>query len=205
MAGLNASALSTFPELGKFVTRQKNLHDLAISFLKKFTLGCIFCKYHHNASLARENGDAMKAKTPNAVDAYVGERVRLRRKLLGLTQVSLSESLGITFQQLQKYEKGVNRIGASRLQRIAEVLGVPIGFFFNDEKPQTAGLRLSADTDEVANFIASKEGLALTRAFIAIENPNIRRKLLALARSLGSTQSVTDEHEGWDRADETRG
>jgi hypothetical protein len=64
---------------------------------------------------------------------------------------------------------------------------------------------LSAETDEVAHFIASKEGLALTRAFIAIEDPNIRRKLLALARSLGSSQSVTDSHEGWERADETRG
>ncbi|MBZ9792375.1 helix-turn-helix domain-containing protein [Rhizobium sp. 3T7] len=147
----------------------------------------------------------MKAKTPNAIDAYVGERVRLRRKLLGMSQVSLSESLGITFQQLQKYEKGVNRIGASRLQRIAEVLGVPIGFFFDEGKSQAAGLRLSADTDEVAHFIASKEGLALTRAFIAIEDPNIRRKLLALARSLGSTQSVADEYERWDHADETRG
>jgi len=146
----------------------------------------------------------MKAKTPNAIDAYVGERVRLRRKLLGMSQVSLSESLGITFQQLQKYEKGVNRVGASRLQRIAEVLGVPIGFFFDEGKSQAAGLRLSADTDEVAHFIASKEGLALTRAFIAIENPNIRRRLLALARSLGSTQSVADEY-GWDHADETRG
>jgi len=146
----------------------------------------------------------MKAKTPNAIDAYVGERVRLRRKLLGMSQVSLSESLGITFQQLQKYEKGVNRVGASRLQRIAEVLGVPIGFFFDEEKSRAAGLRLSADTDEVAHFIASKEGLALTRAFIAIENPNIRRRLLALARSLGSTQSVADEY-GWDHADETRG
>ncbi len=148
---------------------------------------------------------AMKAKTPNAIDAYVGERVRLRRKLLGMSQVSLSESLGITFQQLQKYEKGVNRIGASRLQRIAEVLGVPIGFFFDEEGAHTAGLQLSAETDEVAHFIASKEGLALTRAFIAIEDPNIRRKLLALARSLGSAQSVTDSHEGWERADETRG
>ncbi len=147
----------------------------------------------------------MKAKTPNAIDAYVGERVRLRRKLLGMSQVSLSESLGITFQQLQKYEKGVNRIGASRLQRIAEVLGVPVGFFFDEDRQHTAGLRLSAETDEVAHFIASKEGLALTRAFIAIEDPNIRRKLLALARSLGSSQAVTDEHEGWERADETRG
>ncbi|OWW04067.1 transcriptional regulator [Rhizobium sp. R72] len=147
----------------------------------------------------------MKAKTPNAIDAYVGERVRLRRKLLGMSQVSLSESLGITFQQLQKYEKGVNRIGASRLQRIAEVLGVPIGFFFDEETSQAAGLRLSADTDEVAHFIASKEGLALTRAFIAIEDPNIRRKLLALARSLGSTHSGADDYERWDHAAETRG
>jgi len=147
----------------------------------------------------------MKAKTPSAIDAYVGERVRVRRKLLGMSQVSLSQCLGITFQQLQKYEKGVNRIGAGRLQRIAEVLGVPVGFFFDDEKPHTAGLRLSADTDEVAHFIASKEGLALTRAFIAIEDPNIRRKLLALARSLGNNQSGTDAHEGWEHGDDTRG
>ncbi|MBB3544823.1 MULTISPECIES: helix-turn-helix domain-containing protein [unclassified Rhizobium] len=147
----------------------------------------------------------MKAKTPNAIDAYVGDRVRQRRKLLGLSQVSLSESLGITFQQLQKYEKGVNRIGASRLQRISEVLGVPIGFFFEEGNDRGMGQHLSPHADEVASFIASKEGLALTRAFIAIDDPNIRRTLLALARSLGSSQAAADEPESWDRVDNLRG
>ena len=146
----------------------------------------------------------MKAKTPNAIDAYVGDRVRQRRKLLGLSQVSLSESLGITFQQLQKYEKGVNRIGASRLQRISEVLGVPIGFFF-DEGDRAVGQHLSPHADEVASFIASKEGLALTRAFIAIEDPNVRRTLLALARSLGSSQTGPEDSESWERMDNLRG
>jgi len=122
----------------------------------------------------------MKAKSPNSIDVYVGSRVRVRRKTLGMTQFGLAELLGITFQQIQKYEKGTNRIGASRLQRISEVLRVPIGFFFENSG---SGLN-DGETSELTGFLSSKEGLALNRAFIAIEDPNVRQKLVALAKSL---------------------
>ncbi|MDC9810833.1 MULTISPECIES: helix-turn-helix domain-containing protein [Rhizobium] len=122
----------------------------------------------------------MKAKSPNSIDVYVGNRVRVRRKTLGMTQHGLAELLGITFQQIQKYEKGTNRIGASRLQRISEILRVPIGFFF-----ENGGVGpIEGETSELNRFLSSKEGLALNKAFIAIEDPNIRQKLVALAKSL---------------------
>ncbi|TAU84899.1 helix-turn-helix domain-containing protein [Rhizobium leguminosarum] len=122
----------------------------------------------------------MKAKSPNSIDVYVGNRVRVRRKTLGMTQNGLAELLGITFQQIQKYEKGTNRIGASRLQRISEILRVPIGFFFENGGSGP----IDGATNELNSFLSSKEGLALNKAFIAIEDPNIRQKLVALAKSL---------------------
>ncbi|NEJ74842.1 helix-turn-helix domain-containing protein [Rhizobium phaseoli] len=122
----------------------------------------------------------MKAKSPNSIDVYVGNRVRVRRKTLGMTQHGLAELLGITFQQIQKYEKGTNRIGASRLQRISEILRVPIGFFFENDGSGP----IEGETSELNKFLSSKEGLALNKAFIAIEDPNIRQKLVALAKSL---------------------
>lgn len=142
----------------------------------------------------------MKAKSPNAVDIHVGERVRLRRKVLGMSQGNLAESLGITFQQIQKYEKGINRIGASRLQLIAEIFAVPVGYFFEgDGQSERAGSK--AEIDEVAQFITSKEGLALSKAFIAIEDANVRQKLLALARSLGSANLTGSS---WDQLETAR-
>jgi transcriptional regulator with XRE-family HTH domain len=122
----------------------------------------------------------MKAKSPNSIDVYVGNRVRVRRKTLGMTQSGLAELLGITFQQIQKYEKGTNRIGASRLQRISEILRVPVGFFFENGGSGP----VDGATNELNTFLSSKEGLALNKAFIAIEDPNIRQKLVALAKSL---------------------
>ncbi|MBY5769356.1 MULTISPECIES: helix-turn-helix domain-containing protein [Rhizobium] len=122
----------------------------------------------------------MKAKSPNSIDVYVGNRVRVRRKTLGMTQSGLAELLGITFQQIQKYEKGTNRIGASRLQRISEILRVPVGFFFENGGSGP----IDGATNELNTFLSSKEGLALNKAFIAIEDPNIRQKLVALAKSL---------------------
>jgi len=126
----------------------------------------------------------MKAKSPTSIDAYVGSRVRARRKLLRLSQVALAERIGVTFQQIQKYEKGINRIGASRLQTIAETLGVPVQFFFeNDTEPTTYNL-VSNGRDDLNAFLASKDAQALNRAFMAIESPAIRQKLVALAKSL---------------------
>lgn len=119
-------------------------------------------------------------KKPNPIDIHVGSRIRLRRTMLGMSQEKLGESLGITFQQIQKYEKGTNRIGASRLQRISEILRVPVGFFFENGGSGP----IDGATNELNSFLSSKEGLALNKAFIAIEDPNIRQKLVALAKSL---------------------
>jgi transcriptional regulator with XRE-family HTH domain len=138
----------------------------------------------------------MKAKSTNAIDGYVGERVRLRRKTLGMSQASLAEALGITFQQIQKYEKGINRIGASRLLRMAEIFGVTVGYFFEDGVATTGDDSMRPETDAVATFMASKEGIALGKAFVAIEDPNVRQKLLALTRSLGSSGIVIPERDG---------
>jgi transcriptional regulator with XRE-family HTH domain len=143
----------------------------------------------------------MKAKSTNAIDGYVGERVRLRRKMLGMSQASLAEALGITFQQIQKYEKGINRIGASRLLRMAEIFGVTVGYFFENGISSTGDDNNRPETDAVAAFMASKEGLALGKAFIAIEDPNVRQKLLALTRSLGSTGIVINDRDTSDQAE----
>ncbi|GAA3079618.1 helix-turn-helix transcriptional regulator [Rhizobium viscosum] len=136
----------------------------------------------------------MKAKSPTSIDAYVGSRVRARRKLLRLSQGGLAERIGVTFQQIQKYEKGINRIGASRLQTIAETLGVPVQFFFeNDTEPTTYNL-VGNGKDDLNAFLASKDAQALNRAFMAIESPAIRQKLVALAKSLArSAQPDSDD------------
>ncbi|CUX70618.1 conserved hypothetical protein; putative transcriptional regulatory protein HTH type [Agrobacterium sp. NCPPB 925] len=126
-------------------------------------------------------------KQPNAIDVHVGGRIRLRRKLSGMSQERLGEALGITFQQIQKYENGTNRVGASRLQNIANVLNVPISFFFEDA-PGTEGDAIdnlktfSSLADGL--FLASTEGLHLNQAFLKIRNPDIRRKIVELVTAL---------------------
>src|SRR3954471_24187321 len=113
----------------------------------------------------------MKAKSPTSIDVYVGSRVRARRKLLRLSQVGLAEQIGVTFQQIQKYEKGINRIGASRLQTIAKTLGVPVQFFFENDTEPAAYSLVSNGRDDVNAFLMSKDAQALNRAFMAIESP----------------------------------
>lgn len=126
-------------------------------------------------------------KAPNPIDVYVGSRVRLRRMMLSMSQEKLGEHLGITFQQIQKYEKGTNRIGASRLQHIATVLEVPVSFFFEDApgSPQeAAGLAESKSENYVIDFLSSSEGLQLNRAFVQIKEPKVRRKIVELVREI---------------------
>lgn len=127
-------------------------------------------------------------KKPNPIDVHVGSRVRLKRTMLGMSQEKLGENLGITFQQIQKYEKGTNRIGASRLQEIATVLSTPVGFFFEDAPGQELhsahGLAESASASYVVNFLSSSEGLELNRAFVKIADPKIRRKIVELVRAV---------------------
>ena len=128
-------------------------------------------------------------KKPNPIDIHVGSRVRLRRNMLGMSQEKLGEALGITFQQIQKYEKGTNRVGASRLQAIASVLQVPVSFFFEDAPGQDAvaagGLAEDSSTSYVVDFLNSAEGLQLNRAFVRINDPKVRRKVIDLVKSLG--------------------
>lgn len=127
-------------------------------------------------------------KSPNPIDVHIGSRVRLRRMMLGMSQETLGGHLGITFQQIQKYEKGTNRIGGSRLQAIARVISVPIASFFEGAPGQTpvAGDQGfdPAATDHIAAFLSSAEGLRLNQNFLRIEDPKVRRKVVELVASL---------------------
>ncbi|ANK95141.1 MULTISPECIES: helix-turn-helix domain-containing protein [Rhizobium] len=137
----------------------------------------------------------MNVKTPNAIDSYVGARIRTRRQLLGMSQERLAEQIGVTFQQVQKYEKGINRIGASRLQRIAEVLHTSPSFFFeqNESQPLSLqGLALPDNADPVAEFLRTKEGLVLNRAFLKIADPDIRETIIALVKAMAQAESGPD-------------
>jgi transcriptional regulator with XRE-family HTH domain len=129
-------------------------------------------------------------KKPNPVDIHVGSRIRLRRNMLGMSQEKLGESLGITFQQIQKYEKGTNRVGASRLQAIASILNVPVAFFFEDapgrETGGLGGLSEDNSTTYVVDFLNSPEGLQLNRAFVRINDPKVRRKIVDLIKALAA-------------------
>jgi len=129
-----------------------------------------------------------KKKKPNPIDIHVGSRIRLRRTMLGMSQEKLGESLGITFQQVQKYEKGTNRVGASRLQNISAILNVPVSFFFEDA-PGNQGSDAGSGLEEnaasyVVNFLSSSEGLQLNRAFVKISDPKVRRRIIDLVRTL---------------------
>jgi transcriptional regulator with XRE-family HTH domain len=129
-------------------------------------------------------------KKPNPIDIHVGGRIRLRRNMLGMSQEKLGESLGITFQQIQKYEKGTNRVGASRLQAIASILEVPVNFFFADAPGGTEaeGLAEDSSTTYVVDFLSSSEGVRLNRAFVRIADPKVRSKIIDLVRTLAAEE-----------------
>ncbi len=130
----------------------------------------------------------MTKKIPNPIDVHVGGRVRSRRKLAGISQGNLGKQLGLTFQQIQKYEKGSNRISASRLFQIAQILDVPVQFFFDDMskvKKPPAGRFAEVDTAPfVMDFVNSIEGLQLNRAYSNISDGNVRNKVLKLIKAL---------------------
>ncbi len=135
------------------------------------------------------------ARRPNPIDIHVGGRVRLRRMLLGMSQEKLGEHLGLTFQQIQKYEKGVNRIGASRLFELSRVLKVPIQFFYDqapqldDKSSKAEGFAEPPEESYVVEFLSTREGLELNKAFVQISNPQIRRSIIELVRSLSESNS----------------
>lgn len=121
----------------------------------------------------------MSTKAPNPVDKYVGSRVRMRRIMLGMSQEKLGEALGLTFQQVQKYEKGTNRVGASRIQQISEILQIPVSFLFEGGPSGTAnGMTEGPSPSYVSDFLATSEGLALTRAFTRIGDAKLRRSIV---------------------------
>jgi transcriptional regulator with XRE-family HTH domain len=136
----------------------------------------------------------MMKKAPNQIDRHVGGRVRMRRMMIKMSQEKLGDALDLTFQQVQKYEKGTNRIGASRLQQIAGVLGVPVDFFFNGapaiEGP-TDGFAEQAAPNYEADLLTA-DGLKLLRAFHVIKDQKVRRRLVELAQALSASESAAE-------------
>jgi transcriptional regulator with XRE-family HTH domain len=135
-------------------------------------------------------------KIPDPIDIHVGARLRMRRMMVAMSQEKLGAALGITFQQIQKYEKGANRIGASRLQQIANILQVPPAFFF-EEAPAahgpSAGFAEPAPAAYSPDVPATAEGLQLNRAFAQIRDPKVRRRILDLVVSLAQESAQPDE------------
>ncbi|WP_051680019.1 helix-turn-helix domain-containing protein [Pseudorhizobium marinum] len=126
-------------------------------------------------------------KIPDSIDVYVGGRIRMRRMMLKMSQTRLADELGITFQQVQKYEKGTNRVGASRLQKMATVMGVTPSFFFHqegDEPLNTSGLANIPGLNDVSQFLQSREGMDLNQAFLNIADPKVRQKIVALVKAM---------------------
>src|ERR1700744_913687 len=129
----------------------------------------------------------MSTKAPNPVDRYVGRRVRMRRIMLGMSQEKLGEALGLTFQQVQKYEKGTNRVGASRIQQLSEILQVPVSFLFEGGRSgpaSTDNFGEGASPSYISDFLATSESLALTRAFTRISDAKFPRSIVAMVEQI---------------------
>lgn len=128
-------------------------------------------------------------KSPSAIDFHVGSRIRMRRLMVGMSQEKLGERLGITFQQVQKYEKGTNRVGSGRLHEIGRILGVPVSYFFEGQELGTSGERDASSPDSA---VPDKDSLELLQAFNAIVDPQVRRALVNMARALAD-QAARDD------------
>lgn len=129
----------------------------------------------------------MSKRDPNYIDRHVGNRVRMRRLLIGMSQEKLGELLGITFQQVQKYEKGSNRVSASRLYYLAQILGVPVQFFF-DELPETGGQPGMSEVG-MTDLLSSSEVSQLARAFSEINDPVARRAIMGMVKQFADPKS----------------
>ncbi len=129
---------------------------------------------------------------PRPVDVHVGSRVRLRRTMLGMSQEKLGHAIELSFQQVQKYERGTNRIGASRLYQLGKVLDVPVSYFFDDMPPEIAqtgrrrpfGFSESEAAVYEADVLAKRETLELVRAYYRIKNEKVRKRVFELAKAL---------------------
>jgi transcriptional regulator with XRE-family HTH domain len=138
---------------------------------------------------AQRRPGRQKGDKPNPIDIHVGSRVRLRRNMLGLSQEKLGEAIGLTFQQVQKYERGANRIGASRLHDLSRVLDVPVSFFFDDMDPVRApaipaGFAEPPQEAFETDLLRKRETIELVSAYYRIEDPTVRRRLFELAKAL---------------------
>ncbi|ALJ34058.1 XRE family transcriptional regulator [Azospirillum brasilense] len=142
-----------------------------------------------------------KTGKPNPIDVHVGSRVRLRRTLLGMSQEKLGEAIGLTFQQVQKYERGANRIGASRLFDLSRVLDVPVSFFFDDMPAEAAAAPVDDEEGNAAGFeersggyepdpMAKRETLELVRAYYRINDPSVRKRLFELTKAVANSGMV---------------
>lgn len=137
------------------------------------------------------------SRRANPIDVHVGSRVRLRRMLLGMSQEKLGEHLGLTFQQVQKYEKGINRIGASRLFDLSQVLAVPVQFFYEElavpGAERGAGFADRPAESYAVEFLGSREGLELNKAFARITDPRVRRSIVDLVRAFAGEVVVASD------------
>ncbi|OAI29277.1 transcriptional regulator [Methylosinus sp. R-45379] len=144
-------------------------------------------------------------KAPDPIDKHVGSRVRMQRILMKMSQEKLGEALGLTFQQVQKYEKGTNRIGASRLQQISKTLNVPPSFFFegapNSQPASGDGFAEESSSQYVVDFLSTAEGLHLNRAFARIKDPKVRKRVIDLISTLAEQDEVAREPGIGDTAD----
>ena len=133
------------------------------------------------------------AANPNPIDIHVGSRVRLRRTLLGMSQEKLGQALSLTFQQVQKNERGVNRIGSSRLYHLSQILDVPIAFFFDDMPPlvKSAGPGMGESVQHVfePDPLVRRETLELVRAYYRISNARVRKRLFELTKAMAKLSS----------------
>ena len=140
-----------------------------------------------NGNAKRTASAVANKKSPNSVDRPVGARIRMRRSMLTLSQTQLGDALGLTFQQVQKYEKGSNRVGASRLQHIASILQVPVSFFFEEvpvNRSEPGQISDAPSPESVTAFVSTTDGLKLIRAFTSIKNTKIRRCIVQLVEHI---------------------
>jgi transcriptional regulator with XRE-family HTH domain len=150
----------------------------------------------------RGTGGRPKTGKPNPIDVHVGSRVRLRRTLLGMSQEKLGEAIGLTFQQVQKYERGANRIGASRLFDLSRVLDVPVSFFFDDMPADQDAISTTEHTSGFAEEkpggfepdpMAKRETLELVRAYYRITDPQVRKRLFELTKSVANAANIESD------------
>ncbi|MGO4571505.1 helix-turn-helix domain-containing protein [Microvirga sp. 2TAF3] len=123
-------------------------------------------------------------KSPSPIDRHIGGRIRMRRTMIGMSQEKLANGLGITFQQVQKYEKGANRVGSGRLQQIADILGVQVTFFFEDQNRATSSVLEQAQPSPAEDLLTQRDTLQLVQAFATITNRDIRRAIVIMTRAI---------------------